>query len=120
MCNSVLLHRWIMPEAGSNYVDHINGNSLDNRRSNLRIVIPAENSQNRKGPQANSSSGIRGVSWYARKGMWQAELKVNGRRIHLDYFPSKELAGTIVEAERARLMPFSKEALEYAVYLRGY
>ena len=58
------LSRWLFPEAGSNFVDHINRDTLDNRRENLRIVSRSINSTNAKA-RTESKTGIRGV--YKRK-----------------------------------------------------
>lgn len=66
---NVSMHRLIM-EAGSGiFVDHINGNRLDNRRSNLRLVTPRENCWNRK----LKSAGYIGVS-LAKSGKWRVRV----------------------------------------------
>jgi hypothetical protein len=62
------LHRMIMAPPPEMEVDHINGNRLDNRRANLRVVTKRENSANRR---ASGASGFRGVTrvgdkWVAR------------------------------------------------------
>lgn len=41
------LHRYIMNYTGKDYIDHINGDKLDNRNCNLRIVTPHQNSMNK-------------------------------------------------------------------------
>jgi len=68
---------------GWGFVDHINGDGLDNRRLNLR---PADNSKNQmnRGVPSNNTSGFKGVSRNDLR--WQAQISVAGRRIHLGMF----------------------------------
>lgn len=66
-------------------VDHINGNRLDNRRSNLRVCTKSENAKNRKVYRTNTS-GYRGVSWHKKNKKWQAKIKSNGKVIYLGEF----------------------------------
>lgn len=84
----VMLHRFLI---GSDppMVDHINGDPLDNRRSNLRVATNAENQRNR-GPQKNNRSGMKGVT-RNRKG-WMARIKVDGKPMHLGTFSSPDEA----------------------------
>jgi hypothetical protein len=70
-------------------VDHINGNSLDNRRENLRLATRFQNGQNRAAP-ANNTSGYKGVHWLKSAQKWQARIKVEGKRIHLGVFENPE------------------------------
>jgi hypothetical protein len=74
----LLLHREILGVTASDRrVDHINGNTLDNRRCNLRLATNSENMRNR-GPPRNNTSGFKGVSWDASHGQWRADVTVNG------------------------------------------
>lgn len=61
-------------------IDHINGNPLDNRRSNLRHCTQTQNMWNRR-PQKNRS-GVKGV--YKIPWGWRAEIQVNGKRYNVD------------------------------------
>jgi len=79
----ILLHRYIMNYIGENYVDHINNNSLDNKKCNLRIVTPQQNSMNCSSSK-NSSSKYIGVS--KNHNTYKSEIKINGIRIQLGTF----------------------------------
>lgn len=82
----IKLHRYIMNMNNSNLVvDHINRNSLDNRKSNLRICSYKENSFN-KSIRVDNTSGIPGVSFHKTNKKWRAKIKYNNLTIHLGYF----------------------------------
>lgn len=85
----VLLHRHLLDPPPGTHVDHINGDKLDNRRSNLRVVSPSINQVNRKRLNRNNSSGVRGVSWIGgRRKKWVAQITVDGRHRFLGHFDS--------------------------------
>ena len=71
--------------------DHINHDGLDNRRSNLRPVTPAQSAANRR-PQIGSSSTYKGVQWNTRGRKWSAVINVAGRRQYLGLFVDEEEA----------------------------
>lgn len=73
------------------YVDHINGDGMDNRRSNLRIVNKAQNAQNSRRFSSNTS-GYKGVYWHKRKEQWAASIRVGGKRKHLGYYNMPQAA----------------------------
>ncbi len=77
------------------YVDHINGDGLDNRRENLRLVAHQQNSFNYVHKKVACSSTHRGVSWHKRAGKWRADLVLNGKQKYLGLFDSE------IEAARA-------------------
>ena len=66
-------------------VDHINHNTLDNRRANLRIVSPAQNAKN-VSISISNTSGTTGVSWNKRSEKWEAYIRVNKKRKFLGYY----------------------------------
>lgn len=67
-------------------VDHIDGDTLNNQRNNLRLASYRENSANQRMCSANTS-GFKGV--YLHKGKLVAYIRVNYRRIHLGAYQSK-------------------------------
>jgi hypothetical protein len=67
-------------------VDHVNGDTLDNRRENLRVATHAENSQNKR----KISKGFKGV--YERRGHWIASIAACGTRVRLGSFATPEEA----------------------------
>lgn len=71
-------------------IDHANGSTLDNRKSNLRPATASQNSMNKR-VRRDSRSGFIGVSAVGY-GRWNAHIRVNGRLLHLGNFASAELA----------------------------
>jgi AP2 domain/HNH endonuclease len=80
-----LLHRLIMSAKKGEYIDHVNGDGLDNRRANLRFCSKSQNGSNR-GRQNNNKSGFKGVSWSDANKKWIAQITSNGIRCHLGTF----------------------------------
>lgn len=84
-----LMHRTILGITDNTWVDHVNGNGLDNRRQNLRHCTPSQNLANSR-LRRDNKSGAKGVVWSARQRRWQANIRHNGRRLHLGTFRIKE------------------------------
>ena len=70
-------------------IDHIDGNPLNNKISNLRESNHSLNGQNQR---AWRNGKLIGTSWHKRKGKFIAAIKLQGKRIHLGYFDTEELA----------------------------
>jgi len=87
---AILMHREIMRPDDGLQVDHINGNTLDNRRCNLRPCTPTQNAQHitkRKNPHSRHK-GVRKDAC----GYWMAHVSNNGRFEYLGYFGSEDEA----------------------------
>ncbi len=84
-------------------VDHINGNSLDNRKSNLRSVTQRENTLNRAKIQSNNKSGIPSVFWSNNK--WATQVKINGKVHSLGAYHDKYEAGRVVNRFKMQHLP---------------
>lgn len=70
------------------FIDHINGDTSDNRIGNLRECTVAQNQHNQK-PQKGRSSKFKGVSWAKRDRRWTSAIKAYGIRKHLGSFTSE-------------------------------
>lgn len=82
-------------------IDHINGDGMDNRISNLRDVSQQVNQQNRRSPQINSGSGLIGASLHKMTGKWMAQIKTPEGQKYLGLFPTAEAAhAAYVNAKR--------------------
>lgn len=82
---TVFMHREIMNADYQQQIDHIDGNGLNNTRSNLRACSQSENSMNRK-PRRNSLSGFKGVTFHSKSGKWYSSITANGKNISIGYF----------------------------------
>ncbi len=86
----IYMHRVIVNAPPDLMVDHINHDTLDNRKDNLRICTNSENLRNRKGPNKDGTSGYLGVSWAEPNKKWRAGIMVDGRYVTLGYFDTAE------------------------------
>jgi DNA polymerase-1 len=88
--SAIYMHREIIKVPDDLFADHINRNSLDNRKANLRPATRAQNVQNRtKFRKGKYSSKYKGVTWNCGHRLWQADIKFNGNHIFLGSFDSE-------------------------------
>jgi hypothetical protein len=98
----VSMHRQIMNFPEGLLVDHRNNNTLDNRRSNLRIATQSQNRQNRR-KRENTTSRYVGVSFDKQTNKWKVKIKTETKEIYLGRFSSE------IEAAKA----YDAAALKY-------
>ena len=91
----IRLHRFIMKCPIGKDVDHIDGNTSNNSKKNLRICTMQQNNFNRR-VQSNNTTGVAGVSFLKYRNKYRARIMVNNRMIYLGSFD------TIEEAKEVR------------------
>ena len=87
----IFMHRLIMSCKINEYVDHINHNTSNNRKTNLRKVTKKENSFNCS-KSINNTSGCTGVVFEKRTEKWVAQIMVNGKNIYIGSSKDKKVA----------------------------
>lgn len=98
----VILSRMLGRELTSaDIVDHINGDPLDNRRSNLRLADTSQNRMN-QGKRRDNKSGFKGVVFHPQSGKWRARIKARGIVYDLGLHDTPELA-SIAYGEGAKI-----------------
>lgn len=98
---TIRMHRLLMQPPHGMFVDHINGDGLDNRRSNLRLVTSGENSRNQKARAGTSR--FRGVSWNARSSKWTVIVCVDRRNHFIGQYCDEVEAARAYDAAALRL-----------------
>jgi len=83
------MHRLLLDSLPGTFVDHADGDGLNNRRSNIRVATSSQNMANRVHDRRNKL-GIRGV--HRAKGKFKACIQKDGQTIHLGSFATAEEA----------------------------
>lgn len=97
------MHQVIMGEPPEGMeIDHIDGNKLNNQRSNLRFVTRSQNNMNAK-KRVNTTSRYKGVHFERYTGKWRAAIIVDGKKVSLGRFCSE------IEAAKA----YNEAAIKY-------
>lgn len=97
------MHNEVLGLKGKVFADHINGDTLDNRRENLRPCLgKSQNGCNSK-KRCNNKSGYIGVSWSQRKKKWVASVKFSGKSYFLGQFSNAKDAALARDAKAKEL-----------------
>lgn len=115
---SVFMHRLILNPGPDKVVDHINGNGLDNRRSNLRACTEHENRMHTTRLQERNRHGYLGIGSYTVRGgrrRWTAEIRMNRKKIYLGAFDTMEQAIEARVAAEKRLFGDFAPTVEHSV-----
>ena len=92
---TVHMHREVLNAPAGIFIDHINLDSLDNRKENLRFADVQQNSFNRHKPMMECTSKYKGVLRRRNTGGWTARIKFNGRHIELGTYKEEEKAASV-------------------------
>lgn len=96
---TVFLHNWLVKVPKGMVIDHINGDGLDCRRSNMRICLPAENKRNNGKWHSKTSSTFKGVHYAPRYRLkWAVAIGVNHKTIHVGRFATEIEAAQAYDA----------------------
>lgn len=108
--HEIKMHRLILGLKDKNILgDHINGNILDNRKSNLRVCDASQNATNKSFSKLNTS-GVTGVTYNSMSGKWSVQIYRKNKKIHIGLF--KEFDDAVNARKKA-------EAEYYGEYVRG-
>ena len=99
---AIFLHRLILNIDNEYVVDHINHNTLDNRKSNLRVTNGKNNVRHRSGKNSNNTSGYRNVSWNNYYQKWIVQLQIDGKNVILGKFDDVDEAGEFAKEMREK------------------
>ena len=123
---NVRLSRLLLGAPDDMVVDHINHNPLDNRRCNIRICTLSENAMGQSKRKDVTASRYKGVTFKKETGRWDAQIRVEGKKLHLGYFATEEAAARAYDEAAKKyfgeyallnplLAPAPKEPNYYAV-----
>jgi hypothetical protein len=95
---NIYMHRFLLNAPSNMEVDHIDGNGLNNQKSNLRLCTPSQNRMNTR-TRTSSNTGITGVTWDNQTQKWRATITMKGKMINLGRY--KEMKDAIEVRKKA-------------------
>lgn len=98
----VWMHRVILDARLGENVDHVDGDGLNNQRSNLRLATRSQNQQNQR-KKSPASSRFKGVSWNKGNRKWESNIQHHHVRSHLGSFTSEVDAAKAYDSMAYRL-----------------
>lgn len=96
------LHRIIMDANDEDIIDHVNHDTLNNRKSNLRYANKMKNARNRSGLNSNNTTGYRNVSYIKSEGKHIVQLQIDGKNTRLGAFDDMHEAGKFAKEMREK------------------
>ena len=100
---TVLLHRLIMNAPKGMEIDHVNGDKVDDRKSNLRICTHQQNVHNTKPTLNPRTSCYKGVCWHKTTKKWQAYINFHRKKKYLGLFATEEESALAYNAKAEEL-----------------
>lgn len=106
------LHTLLMNADSSNgeKVDHIDHDTFNTRKKNLRISVNLENTKNRKSKNKNNKSGFRNVFWNTKDERWMVALQIEGKQRYFGRFKFNDLEKAGARAEEMRQLHYKEFA----------
>lgn len=89
---TIMMHREIIEVPDGMFVDHIDRNTLNNRRDNLRLATKSQNNWNTPARRGSNTSQFKGVHFDSHANKWIARIKAERRTVHIGLFVSEEEA----------------------------
>ena len=98
------MHRIIMKLSKNDerYIDHIDGNGLNNQKNNLRFCTISQNAGN-SSKQKNNTSGYKGVFYHKHSKKYQVQIMSNKKMTACGYFKTKEEAALVYDKKAREL-----------------
>jgi len=110
---SIRMHQAVVGRAPQDFVfDHINGNGLDNRKENLRIVTRNSNCLNRHSSKPRARNG---AVWEKQRNKWKVRITINGKTLYLGLYDDKTVAEHVYQGAIEAIERYREKAMSTSV-----